>query len=282
MKITTITPTKIFRTKDGGYSRSVDRIEAQLKSLRSQKTNAEICPIISDLSSDSEIIEQFKNICKKYDAKYINTKTNLVWNKPLALNIGIRSSDLDSDLMISLDADIILRDSVIQRCLKNKNANNVIVCQTYMYSENMYNFKDFSKKNFEKCRDKGKFLNLSGNGGLQCFDREWLFKVRGYDERYNLWGGIDNEIIKRAKFDKREVVWLNGIDKEILLIHLHHSKKTSSIPGLSSAFVYEYKSKYNVPRYKSKWVSAIVNPKSWGNAKRVIGPRRVGGDFIIK
>jgi len=280
MKITTVTPTKIFRTKDGGYSRNIERIEAQLKSLRSQKTNAKIYPIISDLSGDLEIIEQFKKICKKYDAKYINTETNLVWNKPLALNIGIKASDSNSDLIISLDADIVLRQNVIKKCLLKKSNNNVIVCQTYMYNEDMYNFKDFSKKSFEKCRGEGRFLNLSGNGGLQCFDREWLFRVRGYDERYSLWGGIDNEIIKRAKFDKKEVVWLNGINKEILLIHLEHSKHM--IPGLSREFVSNYKHKYNVKYYRSKWVSAIVNPKSWGNAKRVVGPRRVGEDFIIK
>jgi predicted glycosyltransferase involved in capsule biosynthesis len=279
MKITTVTPTKIFRTKDGGYSRNIERIEAQLKSLRSQKTNAKIYPIISDLSSDLEIIKQFKRICKKYDAKYINTKTNLVWNKPLALNVGIKASGSNSDLIIALDADIVLRQNVVKRCISKKDNNNVIVCQTYMYNEDMYNFKDFSKKNFERCRGKGKFLNLSGNGGLQCFDRKWLFRTRGYDERYSLWGGIDNEIIKRAKFDKKEVVWLNNINKEILLIHLNHSKHLA--PGLSREFVHKYKHEYNVKYYKSKWTSAIVNPKSWGSEKKIVGPRYISGDVAI-
>jgi hypothetical protein len=148
-----------------------------------------------------------------------------------------------------------------------------------MYNEDMYNFKDFSKKNFEKCRGKGKFLNLSGNGGLQCFDRDWLFEVRGYDERYSLWGGIDNEIIKRAKFDKKEVVWLNDINKEILLIHLKHLKHIA--PGLSKEFVHNYKHKYNVKYYKSKRTSAIVNSKFWGKENKIIGPRFAGKKVII-
>lgn len=286
MKVFTVTPIKIFKFKDGTLSRSIPRIESHILSLKSQKTSAEIKTIISDMSTDQDIINKLSAICKKHNAIYINTVSNLIFNKSLCLNIGIKMSQ-DADYIATMDADIIIRDDVIEKCIENKTKDNVILCQAFMYNKEHWD-GDFSKESFDKMSNHGKFLSKDGNGGIQFFEKDWLFKVNGYDERYNLRGGMDNEMIVRFSLNKGSEHWLNK-DDEILIAHLDHER--FNFLGVTREYVSKYRTENNVALYNvlraqrgNPNVSPshiIVNSKSWGIEKNVIGPRLIDGKVKI-
>lgn len=270
MIITTVTPVKIFKT-ESGLSRDTDRLDLQLASLRDQRGKFDLEPIISDMSDSKEVNDKIAKICKKYRAKHIVTHANLIWSKPLCLNIGIKNSNPLSEYIATLDADIVFSNNVFAKCvrsIKNHPKNVACLSRTFMLNESKIE-KDFSYKKFQEYITKGSFLNLSGNGGIQFFDKNWIFKVRGYDERFNLWGGIDNEIIKRVSMDGRKYEWISDNEKDdILLIHLSHPR--FQIPGISKGFISKYKKENNVPIYKND-NSIIRNKKAWGNPDRSPG-----------
>lgn len=282
--ITTVTTIKIFRLDNGKLSRSYDRIEQHLKSIRLQKGDLEILPIISDMSEDEEVVRSIKKICKKYDAYYINTKSNLIFNKSFGLNIGILNSK-NTKYLATIDADIILREDTLLKCVESKNNKNVVLCRTFMLNDYEYN-GEFDKESFSNLKGLGSFLNKGGNGGIQFFERSWLFKVRGYDERYNLRGGMDNEIIKRCLLDGLSEKWIND-DDQIYLAHINHDR--FNFKNISQSYVKNYR-EHNVKIYnklrsirvsKYKPLDAIiVNKKSWGKEEEVVGPRFINGKVV--
>jgi predicted glycosyltransferase involved in capsule biosynthesis len=287
MKVFTITPIKIFKFENGSLSRNISRIESHILSLKNQKTSADITSIISDMSEDKDIINKLSEICRKNNVTYVNTKSNLIFNKSLCLNIGIKMAE-KADYIATIDADILLRNDVIQKCIDNKRKGNVILCQTFMYNSSVWH-KDFDEKSFNSVKEDGSLLSKSGNGGIQFFSKDWLYKVNGYDERYNLRGGMDNEIIKRFLLDNGNQNWLN-LGEEILLVHLDH--KRYNFLGITKEYTSDYRIKnnvmlYNILRSQRRQNSnlndhIIVNKKSWGVEKNVVGPRMINGNVIIK
>jgi predicted glycosyltransferase involved in capsule biosynthesis len=192
-----------------------------------------------------------------------------------------------ADYIATIDADILLRNDVIQKCIDNKRKDNVILCQTFMYNSSVWH-KDFDEKSFNSVKEDGSLLSKSGNGGIQFFSKDWLYKVNGYDERYNLRGGMDNEIIKRFLLDNGSQNWLN-LGEEILLVHLDH--KRYNFLGITKEYASDYRIKnnvmlYNILRSQRRQNSnlndhIIANKKSWGVEKNVVGPRMINGNVVI-
>ena len=281
MIISTITPVKIFRTPDGQLSRPLSRIERQLQSLKAQKTQHEIRPIISDMSADPEIREQIAQIAHKYGASYLFTPSTLVWNKSLCLNIGIQAASPDTKYLATLDMDLLYREDVFPTCIelaeRHTGKSPLVLCRTFLYQNNDYR-GDYTPAAFNRLRSRGKFLILSGNGGIQFFDYQWILKHRGYDERYNLWGGPDNEIVKRAEVDGCPVLWISRNTGQIYLLHLWHPQWF--IPGLPAAFISNYRKTVN-HKFVKEPVQITANPHSWGEEKTLIGPRFIDGQLRI-
>jgi predicted glycosyltransferase involved in capsule biosynthesis len=282
MIISTVTPIKIFRDKKGNLSRSIDRIERQLQSLRAQKTAHEIRPVISDMTEERDIQNRIKEMAKQFEANYIHTPSNLLWNKSFCLNVGIKRVDPASDFIATLDVDIIFREDVFEKCVelarKDEQEKPVVICRSFGHEKE--DIKPvFTPEAFNAAKNYGEFLMVSANGGIQFFDREWLYKVRGYDERYNLWGGIDNEIIKRARKDEKKVSWLSSDDDEVFLIHLNHAKWP--MPGVNRGFLWNYRKQVNHQFYHREKINVIVNPNSWGDEKQVAGPRLIKGRIKV-
>ena len=269
--IQTITPIKIFRLPDGTLSRSPDCLEYQLRSLKAQTGDIVIRSLISDMTEDKEIQKKIKKIATRYGATYIHSKCDLLWNKALCLNIGIRAAAEDCDFIATLDADLIYRDSVFASCVRASRAGkskSVVICRTFMYNRDTWE-AGFTAGEFNRVRSKGKFLTKAGNGGIQFFPREWLHKVRGYDERYNLWGGPDNEIVNRARMDGLRVHWISMREDEIHLIHLKHPQWI--INGTTHVEIGNYRKKVNHKLYRQK-AKIIANDSGWGDPKMAIGP----------
>ena len=293
-KIFSVTPVKISRMKDNTLSRSMDRLSMHLFSITNQNVKAYIKPIVSDLSSDPDISSSIKSVCDKYNALYVHTDTNLVWNKPLALNVGIKMVPKDAKYIATLDLDIIIKDNVFSECISVSNkllssrrlryrVHPVIVARTFMLNEDKSSeiINNFHKNGYfsidgNSMLESGEFLKDIGNGGMQFFDRDRIFRTKGYDERFNLWGAIDNEILKRAELGKRRVVWINGREsgEDISLVHLYH--QSWSNPHVSREYIEKYREENNKVFYE-KERTIFINSESWGVEANVVGPRVIDG-----
>ena len=69
-------------------------------------------------------------------------------------------------------------------------------------------------------KSKGKLHIWSADGACQAATTEWFKKVRGYDERFERLGGMDNDMHKRAKLDGLSEVWIHN---EVCILHQWHS-----------------------------------------------------------
>ena len=273
IKILIITPYKLYKNQNE-YSRDIRILNLHQKSIKKQKCDLNIHSILSDMSIDQSIQKEILNICKNNNAEYRNIPSTLIWNKALCLNAIIKNEWKSYDYICTVDADIIFRSDVFLKASDFLNTNNVILNQTFLIDKEKSNYllnylEEIDFSDFSSVLLNGKFLKICGNGGLQIFNSKWLYDVHGCDERYNLWGGPDNEIIKRAQKAQKKVIWLNKINQEILQCHLFHSTFSKN-----EKFAIDYKQTNNIPLYH-KTQNIIVNQNSWGIEKNIIGPRSI-------
>lgn len=222
--ISTITPIKIFKMPDGTPSRSLDRLDVQLKSLRSQTVESE--NIIVD-SSEEPFNSTVKDIAEKNGAKYIFVETNLIFNKPLLLNTGILNSS--GEYLGILDLDIFLRNDVLEKSLKKIKECDTIVGTTYNILEPKDDY--FSGTyNLKKTRND---IGYS-EGGYVFYSKKLIQGIGLYDRNFDLWGGPDNEIMYRFIILQKKIE-RSIFDKEPSVFHIPHVSR--SCPHLSKEFV---------------------------------------------
>lgn len=154
----------------------------------------------------------------------VNRDTEL-FNKPRALNIGIKS--VDTKYLCITDADQVF----------GSNFFGVV----YAELENIPRCIVFSKTYFlpeapklltpEKVRGMYKrLLALAKNGGGKprgygcCHGSltSWFLKVHGYDEAYVGWGAEDRDLEVRAGFDGLKARWVHT---KATMVHLPHPKR---------------------------------------------------------
>jgi GT2 family glycosyltransferase len=59
-----------------------------------------------------------------------------------------------------------------------------------------------------------------GQGGGMIVPARWFWDVGGFDEFYQVWGGEDNDLVLRARWDGRRVEWL----PETHVVHQFHPR----------------------------------------------------------
>jgi hypothetical protein len=267
ISITTVTPIKIFRLPNGNLSRSIERIAIQLKSLRAQ-VGVIINPIVSDMSWDDDIKASIEEICNTYGAKYVHTQSTLIWNKPLCLNIGIKMAK--TRYTAALDADVIYRNDTFKSCVKA--GATLVIARTFGLRCDFNG--GFGRKNFNSKAGSGRMMKAVANGGIQFLKTKWVHKTGGYDERFNMWGRPDNEMVRRAK--KYGTVGRLSNKAEIRLIHLYHPRH---VTGLMSKEDEKICNKWRDLVFSRK---CCLRPnKSWGNEQNVVGPRLVDNRIVI-
>ena len=279
INVTTITPIKIFVDEKGNLSRSLDRLEIQFESLKKQLyVNLDI--IVSDMSTDPIAIKQLKAICSKHGVRYINTKTNLIFNKGLLLNVGIKNASNKSNFICFLDLDLFYRRDVIKRCYDRfaETKKRVIIGNTF-YLDRKPELKEINFANFKKFNSCSKHKSCApgyAEGGLQFYEKSFLYRLNGCDERFNIWGGPDNEILIRARRLGYETKAFYGSSK-IFMLHIPHP--IHHIPNLNKE-ISERTRTINRVFYKHLRKGRLADVSdSWGDEKNIFGPRLFGKDI---
>ena len=237
------------------------RLVNALKSLREQDYDKKLIKIsVIDYGSKKEFIDKYKEICKKFDAEYIRVENTIIWCKAHALNIGIKRAN--TKYVMSTDVDMILENNYLNEAVKElrRNPYQILISTFFCSSEGDINNKINIKKSYAELKDKANKidtktifgnLNVGINVGLAYFYK----KIKGYDERYKLWGYEDNDLIKRF-----ELLGLNvcDISKKSSFIHQWHPSTEKK-----KDFIFE-KHRYTNWNYLLKSSSIIRNKSGWG------------------
>ncbi len=178
----------------GLKNRFDEKIKNALKSIRNQDYNQNLIKIlVVDYDSKKEIIPKLKKLCNKYGAKHIRANHKPVWNRGHCLNVGIKRAK--TKYILTSDTDIIFEKNYIKEAVEEleKNPYQVVLSRCLNLPNIKINELDIYKlKKLAKNRDTAKFAL-----GINLTLTYYYHKMHGYDEKYELWGYEDNDLIRR-------------------------------------------------------------------------------------
>jgi glycosyltransferase involved in cell wall biosynthesis len=209
-----------------------DRVRAErcIDSLLNQTYPVDI--IVVDYGSDDT--SWYSDVFGKVNLIYVKRDTT-IFNKSRALNIGFKHTK--TKYVVSTDIDIIFASNFAEEIMDVFNANNkaIVLCQKIDLDQN---------GNEEDVHEP------SASGSCIAIDREWIYKVHGYDEFYTYWGREDNDLVDRAKEDGYEVVWVTDKTK---MWHQWHKPATNSTLDKNDLY------------YRQSGKRIVRNASSWGD-----------------
>jgi hypothetical protein len=175
--------------------------------------------IISEIDSVSKLPEEFK----KY--KHIFTEDSTFFSKTRAYNIAAKNAN--NDIICLYDADIILKNTVINKCydiLCHKNQDIFYPYNGYFYDipKKYHNFileqKNLDSVDINECT----LLSDRSVGGVVFFKKNVFFQGGGANENIKI-GYEDNEFYERFKKLGYTIGRLN-----CPIFHLTHVRKETS------------------------------------------------------
>jgi glycerol-3-phosphate cytidylyltransferase len=229
--------------------RDTARLGHCLDSLAAQ-TVRDFEVIVSDTDSSLSYRKAHEATAKAHRARYLYTKTGKVWNISRARNIGIRAAK--ADFVMVTDADCIYRPDFIATVMAHMDEGVIAHCR----------IGDLPQR-FDGALDDWKRLDqiaaLRPNwcyGGCQVVSRKYAESVRGYDEKFILWGADDNDFMERAVQSGKRDVW---IENETAYYHQYHdqSNRTADIPQ-------KEKNRARLKLTETKQLPIVRNPHEWG------------------
>lgn len=225
--------------------------------LNQTYTNIEI--IVVDYGGDDDV-EQMLEDYWNHRVKYFYVNEKGIWNLSRARNVGIRRAN--GDLVVSLDADMLLEADVLERIYADFKAREHPVLYQIHRREML---ADGTIKLYPPA-----LTGIVGGVGAfpgcfqACSKACWL-KVRGFDERLCGYGYEDGDLIVRMA---RIGVKQHWMPLDVKAYHQYHPES----PGLET-YVNMIKSKLNRD-YKA-------NDEGWGSIKKKGDAPRYLDKFLI-
>jgi hypothetical protein len=241
-------------------NRGACRLNNFLYSIRNQDSDISPEIMIVDISNDSSFTK-VNDLCAKYDANHIYKKMRgKIWNKSQGLNIGIKRSK--SKYTMCTDVDYIFKKNFISTLWKEKHKKYMLLCKVHMLGKKD-DVKEFSMRDFDGLNKKGRFFGKnSANGACQFTNTSWFKKVRGYDEKLAMWGGMDNDMVFRARSYGLSIKWLHT---KTAILHQWHP--IFKINKLATAHRTENEKRLNNKRKMRRSGNnsfVVANEKAWG------------------
>lgn len=213
--------TVVFAVRD----RSREIVSRSLNSLRFQK-----CKIIV-VDYGSKDLSWYREVIGNYIAA---GQLDPDFNKAKALNIGFKLAT--TEYVISSDIDNIFEpnfiDVVESEITKPKT---LVLCERHDIMED------------------GRIKPHAKTAYGACFgiDREWIYKVRGYDERFVNWGKEDDDLYRRALSDGYTPVWISDGGRTKIMHQYHEPSSRKSLRANASLLVHSSN-------------QLVRNPHGWG------------------
>ena len=227
------------------HNRNGVRLRNTLDSLLVHQNVPPIEVLIVDTSTDKGIATSIAQVVSRHPNARLIRRERAVFNKSLALNVGIRSTQ-DCAYVACMDMDVMLSRNFIQTVVSVLNKRKAFVLtDTQMIMEHV------DKDPFENWNILCGICPVAhprGPGSFQATNRQWWMNAHGYDERFDGGlGGMDDNMWIRARRGGLEIVWIEPGHAQAL----HQWHPPSPLKGKTS-HLFSVKTK------------VVANPKGWG------------------
>jgi len=224
--------------------------------------------------------------------KIIRFTDNILFNKPHALNLGIKQASnpyimtVDCDMIFTKESMEPIPGLLREDCfIINTNVRRIEVKDIGNWEKSWSWYMDTHKAVNSRASSKA-------NGGMQLFSKKWAEKVHGYDENLILLGGPDNDMYNRGVFDENVMTDLNSI-----IYHQEHKlKKEKILPKKDQEKALKIKllkSRYLSDKFeaeevvfKGTWGENIPNQdkfiKYWTDFKECVSVEKKMQDGLVK
>ena len=234
--------------------RNVDRARLRrcLRSLWQQDFSADVELIISDFGSNAEKREELASLCQEVGARHVYTDARCAWARSLALNIGIQAAT--KKWVMTTDADMIFAPNFLGMlsCYATAfGAKTVFYAQPVKLSPCRLPL-DWQAEHFAEFVKKGRVYGREGKGGCQVAPRELLWRIKGFNENYAVWGCEDEDLYERIGWAGYERIWLRPG------YYMHQWHLPNIFQSASESNKKEYQQLRDHPR-------VVVNGDSWGS-----------------
>jgi len=247
-------------------NRAGDHLRNALLSLNWQSPGPPEQIIIVSHGSRPEIDEEIRRICLEEHAKFLAVgRIDDQWNKPQALNIGIRKTAPGTEFLMTMDADMILAPNFLETVIRRLREREcgLILCRSLDLPREIRlpTGRCALFDSFETLCAEAKLRGPHGTGGIQAARRTFFFDVRGYDEDLVWWGAMDGDMVKRARLADLAVDW---VEHETSMLHQWHPSKHASLS--SPVEIHRAKRAWlsNHELVKSRSQKLLRNPGRWG------------------
>lgn len=208
-------------------NRAGQRLRNTLAGLRWQRAGVPAQILVVSHGSRPEIDRELQTICDEASATLLPIGApSQPWNKPLALNAGIRATAPDLPFVMTMDADMILAPNFLEVVLRRLQQlpPALALCRISDLPQDAHLPTDPAElqRAFERLRLRTRLRRQTGSGGIQAAARSFFFEIRGYDEDLLWWGAMDGDLLIRARAMKLEHAWLDG---ETAMLHQWHPRK---------------------------------------------------------
>jgi len=178
--------------------------------------------VLVDYGSQMDFRTEYRNTCAQYDARLISVDPVTQFCKTHALNIGIRHSNPNARYVLCSDVDMLYARNFMATLTKvlTEKESRFVTCGHYALKPGAAHPDTDVIESFDRlCDPKYHESFRCWPGPCQAASREWVFRVRGLDERFVRYGPEDADLQRRAARSGLEVVWIH--DRTTLLHQWH-------------------------------------------------------------
>jgi hypothetical protein len=246
--------------------RAGSRLRNTLGSLTWQAAGRPAQILVVSYGSQPEVNQELSELCDTEAVTLIMVGDRTQpWNKPLALNIGIRATRPELPFLMTMDADMILAPNFLAVVLDRLQTEPpaLVLCRIADLPQHasLPSNCETLMESFERFHAMTRLRPCTGTGGIQAARRSFFFDIRGYDEDLLWWGAMDGDMVNRARLAGFEIEW---IESRTAMLHQWHQRKYTVLTDRKDIGQAKQAWLRNHALVRSRATILQRNPNSWG------------------